>query len=167
MNKYLILCIDDEREVLDSVLSDLTMFEQSFDIEGCESVAEAQDLLAQQLEAGQALALILCDHMMPEIQGVDFLIELNQQPCFQTAKKILLTGQAGLEATIEAVNLGGLDCYIAKPWQAGQLQQHVKRHLTQYILEQEADIMPYASVLDTEAVAQALQQRRLDIASQS
>ncbi|RJG42294.1 response regulator [Motilimonas pumila] len=167
MNKYLILCIDDEREVLESVLTDLTMFEQQFDIEGCESVAEAQTFLTQQLEAGQALALILCDHMMPDIQGVDFLIELNQQACFQPTKKILLTGQAGLEATIEAVNLGGLDCYIAKPWQAGQLQQHVKHHLTQYIIEQEADMMPYAPVLETQTIADAWQQRRLEIAAQS
>ena len=42
MNKYLILCVDDEPEVLNSVLQDLAIFEENFIVEGAESVDEAK-----------------------------------------------------------------------------------------------------------------------------
>lgn len=38
MTKYLILCVDDEREVLDSVLQDLAPFEEHFIVEDRKSV---------------------------------------------------------------------------------------------------------------------------------
>ncbi|WP_237714700.1 hypothetical protein [Aeromonas sp. 159] len=43
MNKhYLILCVDDEREVLDAVIHDLAPFRSHFELEAAESVDEAR-----------------------------------------------------------------------------------------------------------------------------
>ena len=78
MTKYLILCVDDEREVLDSVLQDLIPFEDNFVVEGAESVTEAKQVIEEMAEDGIQLALILCDHIMPEQTGISFLIELSQ-----------------------------------------------------------------------------------------
>lgn len=66
MNKYLILCVDDEREVLDSVVQDLDCFEEHFIIEAAESVAEAKSVIEDYRQEAIPLALILCDHIMPE-----------------------------------------------------------------------------------------------------
>ncbi|AAO11155.1 Response regulator [Vibrio vulnificus CMCP6] len=108
MNKYLILCVDDEREVLDSVLQDLSPFEDHFVLEGAESVAEAKNVIEEYDDEGVPLALILCDHIMPEQTGISFLIELSRGETTRKARKVLLTGQAGLEDTVEAVNHASL-----------------------------------------------------------
>lgn len=75
MNKFLILCVDDEREVLDSVVQDLDCFEEHFIIEAAESVAEAKSVIDDYRQEDVPLALILCDHIMPEQTGIQFLIE--------------------------------------------------------------------------------------------
>lgn len=162
MNKYLILCVDDEREVLDSVMQDLDCFEEHFVVEAAESVQEARDLIEELKQEDVKLALILCDHIMPEQTGIQFLIELNKEEATIPARKLLLTGQAGLEDTVEAVNHSSLDFYIAKPWQGDDLRQVVKTQLTTYIIEQETDLLPWASALDTEKVFDAMAKNRLN-----
>ncbi|OAJ93751.1 response regulator [Vibrio bivalvicida] len=161
MNKYLILCVDDEREVLDSVMQDLDCFEEHFIVEAAESVQEAKQLIAESRQEDVKLALILCDHIMPEQTGIQFLIELNQDEPTQPTRKLLLTGQAGLEDTVEAVNHSSLDFYIAKPWQGDELRQILKNQLTTYMIEHEPELMPWASVLETERVFEAMAKNRL------
>ncbi|WP_428774226.1 response regulator [Vibrio sp.] len=161
MNKYLILCVDDEREVLDSVIQDLDCFEDHFQLEAAESVAEAREIIDDCQQSGTSLALILCDHIMPDQTGISFLIELNQQPETQNARKVLLTGQAGLEDTVEAVNHSSLDFYVAKPWQGDQLREVIKHQLTEYVIANDEELMPWAQVLETEAIFDAMAKKRM------
>ncbi|MBV1841729.1 response regulator [Photobacterium ganghwense] len=163
MNKYLILCVDDEREVLDSVLHDLSDLEDHFVLEAAESVDEAKEVIAESIADHIPLALILCDHIMPGETGIDFLIELTHQEENSGARKVLLTGQAGLEETVQAVNNASLDYYIAKPWNGDALKQVVIDQLTTYVIEHEKDLMPWIQVLDTQRVMQALSDRRLSL----
>ncbi|PJG58741.1 response regulator [Aeromonas cavernicola] len=139
MKHYLILCVDDEREVLDAVIHDLTPFSSHFELEAAESVDEAREVLNEWESEGGKLALILCDHIMPGTLGVDFLVELNQRASTRASRKLLLTGQAGLEATVAAVNRGGLHYYLAKPWQLDTLQDAVREQLTDYLLAEDGD----------------------------
>ena len=154
------LCVDDEREVLDSVIQDLSDFEDNFIVEGAESVAEAKEVINEYAEDDIKLALILCDHIMPEQTGISFLIELNKQEETQSARKLLLTGQADLEATVQAVNSASLDFYIAKPWKGDELVNTLTQQLTQYIIENETDLMPWARILDTEKIFNAIASKR-------
>ncbi|HIF9078143.1 TPA: response regulator [Photobacterium damselae] len=163
MNKYLILCVDDEREVLDSVYHDLSELEEYFVIEAAESVAEARDVLADAITDEIPLALILCDHIMPNETGIDFLIELKQQQETALSRKVLLTGQAGLDETVQAVNNASLDYFIAKPWSGEALKQIVTDQLTTYIIENESDLMPWARILDTARIMQAISDNRLSL----
>ncbi|ELP5728947.1 response regulator [Vibrio vulnificus] len=160
MNKYLILCVDDEREVLDSVLQDLAPFEEHFLLEGAESVAEARSVIEQCDDEGVPLALILCDHIMPEQTGISFLIELSAQEQTRRARKVLLTGQAGLEDTVEAVNHASLDFYIAKPWHGEDLRQAIKSQLTSYVIEHDDNLLTWTSVLDPERILNAMAEKR-------
>ncbi|TLS77035.1 response regulator [Photobacterium damselae] len=163
MNKYLILCVDDEREVLDSVCHELSELEEYFVIEAAESVAEARDVLADTITDEIPLALILCDHIMPNETGIDFLIELKQQQETALSRKVLLTGQAGLDETVQAVNNASLDYFIAKPWSGEALKQIVTDQLTTYIIENESDLMPWARILDTARIMQAISDNRLSL----
>lgn len=160
MNKYLILCVDDEREVLDSVVQDLSAFEDHFAIEGTESVAEAKEVIEEYSDEETKLALILCDHIMPEQTGISFLIELNNSENTKHAKKILLTGQADLEATVQAVNSASLDFYVAKPWRGEEIVDILTQQLTQFMIDNEPDLMPWAQILDTEKIFTAIAQKR-------
>ncbi|TFH93528.1 response regulator [Vibrio ouci] len=162
MNKYLILCVDDEREVLDSVIQDLDCFEEYFLLEAAESVQEAKQLIDECNQQDIKLALIVCDHIMPDQTGIQFLIELNEQPDTAATRKLLLTGQAGLEDTVEAVNHSSLDFYIAKPWRGDELRQAVKQQLTTYIIDNEQDLIPWAAALDTEKIFEAVAQNRIN-----
>ncbi|KHT64706.1 chemotaxis protein CheY [Photobacterium gaetbulicola] len=165
MNKYLILCVDDEREVLDSVLNDLRALEEYFVIEAAESVDEAKEVLADAIADHTPLALILCDHIMPGETGIDFLIELKHQEESCHARKVLLTGQAGLEETVQAVNNASLDYYIAKPWNGDQLKQIAIDQLTSFMIdnESEAELITWMQILDTNRIMEALSHRRLSL----
>lgn len=162
MSKYLILCVDDEREVLDSVVQDLDEFEEHFSLEAAESVQEAKQIIEDAERDGIKLALILCDHIMPEQTGISFLIELNEQPSTQATRKLLLTGQAGLEDTVEAINHSSLHFYIAKPWRGDELRNVITEQLTQYMIENEPELMPWASVLNTEKIFEEMAKNRLN-----
>lgn len=160
---YLILCVDDEREVLDAVLHDLAFLRSYFELEGAESAEEARQVIEEWEGEGGKLALILCDHIMPGMAGVDFLIELKGRESTRASRKLLLTGQAGLEATIAAVNRGGLDYYVAKPWQRDALSAVVRDQLTDYLLEQGPQgAVVYAAVVNQERLFQALHQQPCD-----
>ncbi|MEF1309262.1 response regulator [Vibrio mytili] len=160
MTKYLILCVDDEREVLESVLQDLTPFEDNFIIEGAESVTEARQVIEDMAQDDVKLALILCDHIMPEQTGISFLIELNQNADTQSARKVLLTGQAGLEDTVEAINHESLDYYIAKPWKGEELRQIITSQLTTFVIKNDDNLLSWTKILDAEAILTAMADRR-------
>ncbi len=160
MNKLMILCIDDEREVLDSVVQDIDCFEDNFIIEAAQSVAEARSVIEDYRAQDVPLALVLCDHIMPEQTGISFLIELNEHEDTAKTRKVLLTGQAGLNDTVEAVNHSSLDFFIAKPWIGEDLRKTVKEQLTHYVITNEKDLMPWVKVLDTEKILNAISEKR-------
>jgi len=152
MKPFFILCVDDEREVLDSVAEDLKMFEGKFDIEVAESVQESREVILEAMTRGQNLALIFCDHVMPNETGVDFLIELDNDPKTAASKKILLTGQAGLNDTIEAINNAHLDFFLKKPWTKEEIEDIAKNQLTDFILESSDQPIQYTDILNSERI---------------
>ena len=104
MNKIAILCVEDESEVREAVLRDLKPFADAFRIEAAEDVNDARDVLKELADDGVELGIALCDHMMPGESGVEFLVSLQNDENYRDARKVLITGQAGLEDTVRAVN---------------------------------------------------------------
>lgn len=148
MNRLVILCIEDEDEVRDAVMRDLEVFEPSFLVEMADDADDARQVVTEVAEAGDAIALVIADHRLPGMQGTDFLIELHSQPATASARKVLLTGQAGHEDTIRAINEASLDHYISKPWTREELHAVVRDQLTTYVVDNVADLLPYMAVLD-------------------
>ncbi|HAC16608.1 MAG TPA: hypothetical protein DCE78_11800 [Bacteroidetes bacterium] len=151
-----ILCVEDELEVLDSIIRDLEMFEDVFQLEAATSVNDALSIMNRLQENDIPIALFICDHLMPEKTGVDFLIEMNQIPAYKSSSKMLLTGQAGLDDTVKALNLGGLDYYLAKPWKRDEFQQIVNKLLTDFVIKKVKNLLPFMSVLDAEKLSNAM-----------
>lgn len=154
-----IMCIEDEGEVLETILRDLELFEDFFRIEAAQNVSEAREVVEQLLQDGLRPALFICDHKMPGTTGVDYLVHLSKDEATAKAGRMLLTGQAGQQDTIKAVNEGGLDYYLAKPWKPAQLQEIVKDLLTTYVAKNEDNLMPYMVVLDAERLSEAMRNR--------
>ncbi len=154
-----LLCVDDEAVVLDAVVRDLAPFEDAFRIETALSAAEAGEIVDGLAKRGNTLALVLCDHLMPGLSGTDFLIALDADPATRPARKILLTAQAGQDDTIRAVNQGGLDYFIAKPWQPDALCKVIRDQLTTFVIDRELNPLPYLAILDTARLAEYLQRR--------
>ena len=148
MKKLVVLCVEDEVEVRDAVLRDLAPFKPVVRLEAADHVEEAKTVLAECAAARDPVGLILCDHLMPGTSGVDFLIELQANPAHVATRKVLITGQAGLEDTVRAVNEAKLHHYIAKPWEVDELQKVVRDQLTDYVLQTQDDPTPYIGVLD-------------------
>ncbi len=157
--RYLILVIDDERVVLDNVLEDLSEFSKLFDIEAAESADEALEIIDEFSQRGEHLALVYCDHMMPGKLGVDLLIELNHHDSTKASKKVLLTGQAGQQDTINAINEADLDHYVAKPWRPEELKALTKRLLTDYVLAHDENPSSFSSLLDSARIFEHIHER--------
>jgi two-component system chemotaxis response regulator CheY len=162
MNRILILCVEDEPEVRDALLRDLAPFNKLFVVEAAEDVEDARTVLREAEERGDRPGLVLCDHLLPGQSGTEFLVELNRQERTRAVRKVLLTGQADLADTIKAINEADLDHYIAKPWAAADLHAAVKRQLTEFVLGQDEDLLPYVPVLDGPRLLDALGDRASD-----
>jgi two-component system, chemotaxis family, chemotaxis protein CheY len=152
MEKIFIICVEDQREVLNAVLKDLESFEPVFALEGCESAGEAAELLDEIDAKGNYVGLMVCDHVMPGKSGVELLIEVHRDPRFAHTKKLLLTGLATHQDTINAINNAAIDRYMEKPWDVDTLQTQARTLLTQFIFDQGIGYEKYLKYLDQEVV---------------
>ena len=150
LEKPVIMCVDDERDILSSLEYELESFLEAFDIELYENGLEAREGIEALVEEGREIALVVTDQRMPKLEGVDLLLYISEQPQLLDTKIILLTGQASHSDTIRAVNSSRLNYYLSKPWSRGELQRVVKGFLTDYVIEIEADLRPFVKVLDTQ-----------------
>jgi CheY-like chemotaxis protein len=159
MSNIFIICVEDEHQVLDVLLKDLEEFEDVFPIEIASSADEARELIEEVKELGGKIGLILCDHIMPGDNGVDLLIEMKANEFTKDTRKVLITGQAGLEDTVKAVNRAGLNHYIAKPWDKNELAEVVKKELTNFVVNNEENLLPFMTLLDGEKLQEEIRTR--------
>lgn len=148
-----IFVVEDEPEVLDAIVRDLEEFEDTFPIEMADSAEESRELIAALIDEGHKIGLILCDHVLPGQNGVELLVEMQKDPSTERTRKVLITGQAGLDETVRAVNEADLKHYIAKPWDKRDLVGTTRKLLTDYVLEQAENPMQFMSILDGERIA--------------
>lgn len=101
-----VLLVDDDPNILSGHRRSLR---KHFEVVTNEKPAEA---LAD-LEAAGPFAVVVSDYRMPEMDGVTFLSNVRQLS--PDTVRIMLTGQAGLDATIEAINRSDVFRFLTKP----------------------------------------------------
>ncbi len=151
-----ILSLEDEADVREALERDLDDFCSKIRLEVADDADDAWSAVEEIAADGDELALVLSDHRLPGRSGVDFLVELVKDPRFSSTRTVLVTGQAGQDDTIRALNEAGLDHYIAKPWDPDDLRRVVRDQLTDYVLEVGVDPLPYLPVLDGVRVMEAI-----------
>jgi len=128
MSKEKILIVDDQVEILNSLKR---LFRDEYQVLTAESGAQALELLKEQEE----VAAILSDQRMPGMDGVSFLSRAREvQP---DAVRLMITGYADIDATIEAVNKANIFQYIAKPFEPDEIRQIVANAVGKYRLVQQ------------------------------
>lgn len=119
MKKPVLLCVDDDPQVLNAIDRDLRQeFRRSYRVVRAGSGQEALDIVRELHERDEPLALVLADQRMPDLEGVEVLARTRE--LFPDAKRVLLTAYADTEAAIRAINSARLDHYLMKPWDPPQ-----------------------------------------------
>ncbi len=120
MKKKAILCVDDEKTVLESIKMQLKKrFQNQFHYEIAESANDALEVIEELAEDGVEILVIVSDWCMPGMKGDEFLVRVHHQ--FPKIVKILLTGQADQLAVERAQKEANLFCYLTKPWEEKNL----------------------------------------------
>jgi PAS domain S-box-containing protein len=131
-NKQVIICVDDETSVLRSLRTELQeVIGKNYLIEIASGGEEALELIEELLEDEYEVPLIISDHIMPDMKGDELLKRVHQLS--PKTLKIMLTGQADLEAVGRAIKYAKLYRYIAKPWQSEDLKLTVTEAIYSYI----------------------------------
>ncbi len=134
--REVIVCVDDEELVLRVLRAQLgARFGHECQVLTARSGDEAVALFDELERDGESIALVVADQIMPGMKGVELLEIVDRR--LPGTTKILLTGQAGLDAVIDAINRAHLNQYISKPWDETALLLGVENLLRQYRLAHE------------------------------
>lgn len=115
MQKPVILTVDDDPEVLRAIERDLKKhYEERYRVLRADSGRAALDLLRRLKQRNDPVALMLVDHRMPQMNGVEMFVEAIK--LYPDAKRTLLTAYADTDAAIKAINQVQLNHYLLKPW---------------------------------------------------
>ncbi|HEX3761409.1 MAG TPA: HD domain-containing phosphohydrolase [Kofleriaceae bacterium] len=119
------LFVDDEPAVLDSIAVNLR---RSFDVVTATSGAAGLEYLRAQSD----FAVVVSDMRMPKMDGATFLaLALDASP---DTTRILLTGQADLDAAIKVVNHGQVFRFLTKPCPRDTLRTAIDSAVLQHRL---------------------------------
>ena len=126
VNKVLVL--DDEEKIIKA----LRRLLKSHDIEvACFTAGqEALDFLKD-----NDIAVIISDQRMPGMTGDVFLEKARTLK--PNTVRIMLTGYADIDATINAINSGAIKYYFNKPWDDDTLINQVKESIELYNVQEE------------------------------
>ena len=127
-----ILVIEDENSVRENILDLLEA--ESFEI-----LAAANGKIGIDLAVSQVPDLILCDLMMPNIDGYEVLKKLNLQAATATIPFIFLTARTAKADVRKGMNLGA-DDYVTKPFTRLELLNAIISRL-----EKKTDDLKYIS----------------------
>jgi thioredoxin reductase (NADPH) len=113
--KPVLLTVDDDPGVSRAVARDLRrQYGEAYRVVRTESGPQALETLRELKLRGDPVAVLLADHRMPDMSGLEFLEEAMD--LFPHARRALLTAYADTDAAIEAINVVDLDHYLLKPW---------------------------------------------------
>jgi len=125
MSKILhIICVDDEKIVLDSLHSQLIRnLGNNFNYEFAESAEEALELIEEiKTENNEAIYVVISDWLMPGMKGDELLEEVRKK--VNNVKTILLTGHVDTKLIKEIEQRKNSNIrVIYKPWNEKQLME--------------------------------------------
>lgn len=127
-SERLLLFLDDEENILKALSR--SFIDDDYEIETFTEGTKALEFVRK-----NPVQLIISDQRMPTMSGTEFFEKVRDiRP---EAIRILLTGYADMDATIDAINKGQIFKFMVKPWNDEELRTTVMRALEYYDLQQE------------------------------
>ncbi|MDR4505222.1 MAG: response regulator [Candidatus Scalindua sp.] len=120
-----ILFVDDDISILSACKR---LLSSEYDVMTADS--GKQGIIA--LKENGPVAVVFSDFRMPEMNGIQFLSTSRQ--ISPDTVRILLTGQADMQATIDAVNEGNIFLFLTKPCENPKLMKALNLAIRQYQL---------------------------------
>lgn len=151
-NKSVLLVVDDNEEMLQFIASN---FEKEYDVVTALNGKEALGLMRK-----MPVALIICDWMMPVMDGVEFLRKVRGDENFSHIPFVMLTAKTDNISKIETMK-SGADAYVEKPFSISFLEARIKNLLKmRELLRQkfsESPLEPISSIAPTNVDNEFLQ----------
>ena len=128
MTKSVILCVDDEKVVLNSLKTQLKRaFGNAYQYEMAEDATDALEVIQDLHQDNVSVLIVVSDWLMPGMKGDEFLLHVHQ--LFPHIIKVLLTGQADQRAIARARSEANLYRCLFKPWSEAELVQTIQAAL--------------------------------------
>lgn len=129
--KKAILCVDDEKIIILSLLEQLKeRFGNKYIYESAMSEEEAllviDELVCEQIN----VILVISDWLMEGVKGDEFLIKVKEM--YPGTLNIILTGQASSDAIENVEKEGVLSAFMAKPWNEEGLMNKISSLLGEF-----------------------------------
>ena len=121
MAKKKILVIDDEKGI--RFIIERTL-KQEFDVISLSNGKEGLNYL----ESGNFPDMIICDLVMPELNGFEFLERIKTSGFFDDIPIMILSGKEWSKDKIRCFELGAED-YVVKPFDPSEVVARIKRRL--------------------------------------
>ena len=122
--RYPVLIVDDDREVLKALQAELNA---DFTVFAAARVSDALALLEK-----NEIGVILADQVMPDMNGVDFLCTVMAE--YPDIRRSIVSAYADKEDILAAVNKALVTGYIVKPWDIALLKLFVRKEVEIYAL---------------------------------
>jgi response regulator RpfG family c-di-GMP phosphodiesterase len=128
-----ILLVDDDSNILDGYKRNLR---KKFEIEVAQSGGEALKVA----EEKGPFAVIVSDLRMPEMDGIEFLSRVRK--IAPDTVRMMLTGNADVRASIDAVNEGNIFRFLTKPCSVESMSMFLDAGVEQYnLVKAEKDLL--------------------------
>jgi class 3 adenylate cyclase/DNA-binding NarL/FixJ family response regulator len=136
MKQSVIICVDDEKIVLDSLKVELKRsLGSEYIIETSDSGLDALEVIKEFMDEGYDIPLVISDYIMPNMKGDELLKQIHSQ--YPSTLKVMLTGQANTEGITNAVNHANLYRFISKPWDSADLVLTITEAVKSYFQDKE------------------------------
>ena len=137
MERNRILVVDDDPLIRGSLYEMLRG--QRYEVEMASDGSEAMDHLNR-----RSFQLVITDWKMPQMDGMSLLTHIKTR--HPDVNVILITGFGNVSSAVEAIRQGAFD-YLTKPIQPDELEDTIRRALTQYIVPIGDGADPFAGII--------------------
>jgi DNA-binding NtrC family response regulator len=126
MSKPVILLIDDDKVMLNSLMDQLrNAYRGNYTIEAVQTIAEARGLLEMLAEQNIPVKLIISDWLMPPDRTNGLLVEIHTR--WPKINLIMLSGYADEDAVQHARDHANLKAFVRKPWEEDELINEIEK----------------------------------------
>ena len=130
MSQQRVLFVDDEPNILKAIQRLLRT--EPLEILTAQRPEEALELLDR-----SEVQLVVSDHRMPGMSGVDLLSVVRER--YPQIVRVMMTGYTHMDVAVEAINRGEIYRLITKPWNDDEFRVTLKQALDHYALKQEVE----------------------------